>query len=97
MTTTFISGRGYIEGGWRCVLAQTGWKWTRVVFIDDGNMLRVSRVKRAKFAPPKHLNGYDEPQTMARAFLKGRAADHMTKGAANICRAAMTNTTGTLI
>lgn len=80
----FIHGRLHIKGGYRCALAKCGHKWAHVVFIDDGNTLKVKRIRKDKTRYFQPLPGYGERATLARAFLRDRPRAEVPKAAQSI-------------
>lgn len=78
-------GRAFIEGLYRCALAKVGRKWTHVCFIDDGNKLRVTRVRNSERLRFQPLTGYETAQKLARRFLSARKIKDSTRAARNMC------------
>jgi hypothetical protein len=81
MTDQLLYGRTFIDGGFRCAIAQPGRKWLRVAYIADGNQLVCDRVAAAEAGYFRPLPGYDSAPKMARAMLRGRKVAQMSKSA----------------
>lgn len=80
-----ISGRTFIDGGFRPAIIKQGHKWSQVVYID-GSRVRVKKVRGEQKVTP----AYGDIKTLARAFSKRYNVlgikMHVTKTAKSILR-----------
>jgi hypothetical protein len=85
----FVAGRIYIAGAYRVGLGLVGRKWVQVVYLADGDVLKVKKIPAIVKGAFQPLAGYEKPQKLAKRLRRGRRRAQGTKTAWKILEAAI--------